>query len=108
MSYFTGLRCRMCGTQFPAEALFVCDQCLGPLEVTYDYDVIRSAVTREEIDPRPENLWRYRELLPVNAPKTGFYSGFTPLVKADRLASRLGLSELYVKDEFVNNSTFLY
>ena len=43
MSYFTGLRCRMCGTAFPAEALFVCDQCLGPLEVTYDYDAIRPA-----------------------------------------------------------------
>ena len=38
MSYFTGLRCRMCGTGFPAEALFVCDQCLGPLEVTYDIE----------------------------------------------------------------------
>jgi threonine synthase len=108
MSYFTGLRCRMCGTGFPAEALFVCDQCLGPLEVTYDYDAIRAAVTRDEIGTRPENLWRYRELLPVNTPRTGFYSGFTPLVKADRLASRLGLSELYVKDDSVNHPTFSY
>lgn len=108
MSYVTGLRCRMCGTGFPAEALFVCDQCLGPLEVTYDYDAIRGAVTREEISARPENLWRYLELLPVSAPKTGFYSGFTPLVKADRLASRLGLSELYVKDDSVNHPTFSY
>ena len=73
--------------------------CLGPLEVTYDYDAIRAAVTRDEIGARPENLWRYRELLPVNTPRTGFYSGFTPLVKADRLASRRGLSELYVKDD---------
>ena len=108
MSYFTGLRCRMCGTGFPAEALFVCDQCLGPLEVTYDYDAIRAAVTRDEIGRRPENLWRYRELLPVNTPRTGFYSGFTPLVKADRLAARLGLSELYVKDDSVNHPTFSY
>jgi threonine synthase len=108
MSYFTGLRCRMCGTGFPAEALFVCDQCLGPLEVTYDYDAIRAAVSREDVGTRPENLWRYRELLPVNAPKTGFYSGFTPLVKADRLASRLGISELYVKDDSVNHPTFSY
>jgi len=54
MSFFTGLRCRMCGTPFPAEALFVCDQCLGPLEVTYDYDAIRGAVTRDEISARPE------------------------------------------------------
>ena len=72
---------------FPAEALFVCGQCLGPLEVTYDYDAIRDAVTRDEVSARPKNLWRYRELLPVEGePRTGFHSGFTPLVKADRLA----------------------
>ena len=98
----------MCGTPFPAEALFVCDQCLGPLEVTYDYDAIRGAVTRDEISARPENLWRYRELLPVREPRTGFHSGFTPLVKADRLAKRLGLRELYIKDDSVNHPTFSY
>ena len=108
MSYFTGLRCRMCGTTFPAEALFVCDQCLGPLEVTYDYDAIGRAVTRDEVSARPQNLWRYRELLPVDEPRTGFHSGFTPLVKADRLARRLGVSELYVKDDSVNHPTFSY
>ena len=108
MSYFTGLRCRMCGTGFPAEALFVCDQCLGPLEVTYDYEAIGRAVTRDEVSARPKNLWRYRELLPVNEPRTGFHSGFTPLVKADRLARRLGLRELYVKDDSVNHPTFSY
>ena len=108
MSYFTGLRCRMCGTTFPAEALFVCDQCLGPLEVTYDYGAIGRAVTRDQVSARPQNLWRYRELLPVDEPRTGFHSGFTPLVKADRLARRLGVSELYVKDDSVNHPTFSY
>jgi threonine synthase len=98
----------MCGTPFPAEALFVCDQCLGPLEVTYDYDAIRGAVTRDEISARPENLWRYRELLPVQEPRTGFHSGFTPLVRADRLAKRLGLRELYIKDDSVNHPSFSY
>ncbi len=98
----------MCGTPFPAEALFVCDQCLGPLEVTYDYDAIRGAVTRDEVSARPENLWRYRELLPVKEPRTGFHSGFTPLVKADRLAKRLGVRELYIKDDSVNHPTFSY
>jgi threonine synthase len=98
----------MCGTLFPAEALFVCDQCLGPLEVTYDYDAIRGAVTRDAISARPENLWRYRELLPVKEPRTGFHSGFTPLVKADRLAKRLGVRELYIKDDSVNHPTFSY
>jgi len=108
MSYFTGLRCRMCGTTFPAAALFVCDQCLGPLEVTYDYEAIGRAVTRDAVSARPKNLWRYRELLPVDEPRTGFHSGFTPLVKADRLARRLGLRELYVKDDSVNHPTFSY
>ena len=98
----------MCGTPFPAEALFVCDQCLGPLEVTYDYDAIRGAVTRDEVSARPENLWRYRELLPVKEPRTGFHSGFTPLVKADRLAKRLGVREMYIKDDSVNHPTFSY
>jgi threonine synthase len=108
MPFFTGLRCRMCGTAFPAEALFVCDQCLGPLEVTYDYDAIRASVTREQVSARPENLWRYRELLPVHEPRTGFHSGFTPLVKADRLAKHLGVRELYVKDDSVNHPSFSY
>jgi threonine synthase len=98
----------MCGTRFPAEALFVCDQCLGPLEVTYDYDAIRSAVTPHAISARPQNLWRYRELLPVDEPRTGFHSGFTPLVRADRLAKRLGVRELYVKDDSVNHPSFSY
>jgi threonine synthase len=98
----------MCGTGFPAEALFVCDQCLGPLEVTYDYEAIGRAVTREQVSARPENLWRYLELLPVNEPRTGFYSGFTPLIKADRLARRLGIRELFIKDDSVNHPTFSY
>jgi len=109
MSFFTGLRCRMCGAAFPAEALFVCDQCLGPLEVTYDYDAIREAVTRDDVSARPQNLWRYRELLPIaGEPRTGFHSGCTPLIRADRLATRLGLRELYIKDDSVNHPTFSY
>jgi threonine synthase len=109
MSFFTGLRCRMCGASFPAEALFVCDQCLGPLEVTYDYDAVRAAVTRDEVSARPQNLWRYRELLPIaGEPRTGFHSGCTPLIRADRLARRLGLRELYIKDDSVNHPSFSY
>ena len=99
MSYFTGLECSMCGVAFPAEALYVCDQCLGPLEATYDEDGIRRHVTREAIESRPKNLWRYREFLPIEGePRTGFHSGYTPLVRANRLAAELGVSELYIKD----------
>ncbi len=107
MSALLGLQCHLCKTKFPAEALYVCDQCLGPLEPIYDYSAIR--LTREEIEKRPKNLWRYRELLPIaDRPRTGFNSGFTPLVRCDRLAERLGVSELYIKDDSVNHPTLSY
>ena len=107
MSAFIGLQCHLCHTPFPAEALYVCDRCLGPLEPVYDYGAIR--LTREQIASRPKNLWRYRELLPITGePRTGFNSGFTPLVRCDRLAERLGLRELYIKDDSVNHPTLSY
>ncbi len=107
MSALLGLQCHLCKTMFPAEALYVCDKCLGPLEPVYDYRAIR--LTREEIERRPKNLWRYRELLPiVGRPRTGFNSGFTPLVRCDRLAVHLGVSELYIKDDSVNHPTLSY
>jgi threonine synthase len=66
-------------------------------------------VTRDEIERRPKNLWRYRELLPITGePRTGFNSGFTPLVRATRLAERLGLTDLYIKDDSVNHPTLSY
>jgi threonine synthase len=89
--------------------LWVCDQCLGPLEVPYDYEAIARLISREIIESRPRNLWRYRELLPIKGePRTGLYSGFTPLVRAERLAKRLGVRELYVKDDSVNHPTCSY
>src|SRR5437763_11667584 len=92
---------------FPAEATYVCDKCLGPLEPVYDYSAI--SLTRDQIERRPKNLWRYRELLPITGePRTGFNSGFTPLVRCDRLAARLGISELYIKDDSVNHPTLSY
>jgi threonine synthase len=103
------LRCHLCKTTFAAGALWVCDQCLGPLEVTYDYDAIAPLLSRALIEGRPKNLWRYRELLPIEgAPATGLHSGYTPLVRADRLARRLGVAELYVKDDSVNHPTLSY
>ena len=107
MSALIGLKCHVCGTKFPALATYVCDQCLGPLEPEYDYASV--TLTRAEIERRPKNLWRYRELLPITGePQTGFHSGFTPLVRCDRLAARLGLSELYIKDDSVNHPTLSY
>jgi threonine synthase len=107
VSAFIGLQCHLCKTRFPAEATYVCDRCLGPLEPIYDYSAIR--LTREEIERRPKNLWRYRELLPITGePRTGFHSGFTPLVRCTRLAERLGIRELYIKDDSVNHPTLSY
>ena len=69
----------------------------------------RFTLTREQIERRPKNLWRYRELLPITGePRTGFNSGFTPLVRCTRLAERLGVSELYIKDDSVNHPTLSY
>jgi threonine synthase len=103
------LRCHLCQTIFPPTALWVCDRCLGPLEIAFDYDAVAKTISRAAIEARPRNLWRYRELLPIDGePRTGLHSGFTPLVRADRLAARLGVSELYVKDDSVNHPTCSY
>jgi threonine synthase len=103
------LRCHLCQTVFPPTALWVCDRCLGPLEVAFDYDTVAKTISRAAIEARPRNLWRYRELLPIDGePRTGLSSGFTPLVRADRLAARLGVSELYIKDDSVNHPTCSY
>jgi threonine synthase len=107
MNYVTGLQCHLCKATFPAQALWVCDKCLGPLEIIYDYDKVRQSMTRAQVESRAKNLWRYRELLPIDGePRTGDYSGYTPLVKADRLAKKLGVRELYLKDDSVNHPTF--
>jgi len=109
MSYVKGLRCRECGAEGPVAPLHVCETCFGPLEVLYDYQAIGRVLTREAIAARPRNLWRYRELLPIDGePRVGLHSGFTPLVRADRLGAALGVDELWVKDDSVNHPTFSY
>ncbi len=109
MNTVTGLRCRECGQEYPVAPVHVCDMCFGPLEVEYDYALIRRSLSRQTIAARPASLWRYQELLPLSRPPTiGLHSGCTPLVKADRLAAVLGVDELYVKDDSVNHPTFSY
>jgi threonine synthase len=103
------MKCRECGQSYAVGPDNVCEFCFGPLEVQYDYDAIARSVTRKKIEARSQNLWRYRELLPIEGePRIGLYSGFTPLVRADRLAKALGVQELYVKDDSVNHPTFSY
>ncbi len=67
--YFSGLKCRECGREYPGEARYVCDFCFGPLEVAYDYDAIKADVSRETFLNRAPNMWRYKELLPLDGPQ---------------------------------------
>lgn len=109
MSYVKGLKCRECGRSYPKEAVYVCEYCFGSLEVEYDYSKIKETLFREVISKRAKSLWRYRELLPLDdEPQSGLYSGFTPLLTADRLAEKLGVKEVYIKDDSVNHPTFSF
>lgn len=109
MSYTRGLKCRECGRKYPKEPLYVCEYCFGPLEVDYDYEKIRKKLTKEVIKSRPKNMWRYRELLPVEGePTSGLRSGFTPLIRAKNLEKVLGVKELYLKDDSVNHPTLSF
>jgi len=102
MSFVRCLICRECGHEYPKEPVHVCEYCFGPLEVGYDYDAIADSLTIANIQSRPQNIWRYRELLPIdNAPTVGIQAGFTPLIKADELARVLGVNEVYVKNDSV-------
>jgi threonine synthase len=107
--YMKALKCRECGREYPLEATHVCEFDFGPLEVAYDYDRIKTALTRERIASRPFTMWRYRELLPVaGEPTVGQQVGYTPLIKADRLAKRLGVREVWVKNDAVNYPTLSF
>jgi len=101
--FVESLRCRECSRTYPVEALHVCEFCFGPLEVAYDYDAIRASVSREKIAAGPSTIWRYADLLPASAENpVNLGAGFTPLVRADRLAAELGLGELWIKNDTVN------
>ncbi len=106
---FTQLACKECGATYEAEAKHVCEFCFGPLEVKYDYEKIKSKVSRETIEAGPNSIWRYKEFLPVETDTPiDVGTGMTPLLKANRLARRLGLKELYIKNDAVNMPTLSF
>ena len=93
---------------YAPEARHVCeDVCFGPLEVVYDYDAIRARVA-EPIEAGPTSIWRYRDFLPIEGDPIDVGTGFTPLLRANRLARRLGLKELYIKNDGVNMPTLSF
>ncbi|MFZ4584764.1 MAG: threonine synthase [Acidimicrobiia bacterium] len=103
MTFARCLRCRECGREYELTPSYTCEWCFGPLEVAYDYDAIRAMVSRERIAHGPTSIWRYADLLPADrAPSIDLGDGFTPLVRADRLAAELGLGELWIKNDTLN------
>jgi threonine synthase len=109
MSFMKALKCRECAAEYELLPTHVCELCFGPLEVVYEYDRIKMSLTREALTKRPQTMWRYRELLPIaKEPTVGFQTGFTPLVRADRLAKKLGVAELYIKNDTVNYPTLSF
>src|SRR5439155_14574042 len=106
MSYVLGLKCKECGHRAPVSPVHVCEQCFGPYEVEYDYGKMKGKVTRASIAAGPKSLCRYKDLLPVEVPASGFHSGFTPLKRAGRLAKELGCKELWIKDDSCNYPTY--
>ncbi len=108
-STFSNLKCRECSTTYDLGAKHVCEECFGPLEVAYDYDAIRRQVSRESIAAGPNSIWRYKAFLPVATDDPiDVGTGMTPLLKANRLARRLGLKELYIKNDAVNMPTLSF
>ena len=108
-SLVQGLQCRECGKTYDKAPIHVCEFCFGPLEVAYDYAAIGKVLTRAKIESRPHTMWRYAELLPIDGPPAvGQATGMTPLVRADRLAKRLGLKEVWVKNDAVSHPSLSF
>lgn len=102
MSYAVELRCRKCGRQTPLIPTNRCSFCLSPMELTYDYTAMAKGVSRDKIACGPRTMWRYRDFLPIEGEPVDLGTGFTPLIKAERLGQELGLDNLYVKNDCLN------
>jgi threonine synthase len=97
------LQCKECQAEYPLEARYVCDNCFGPLEVSYDFSGLHADEVRRRIQAGPLDIWRYADFLPFEqAPRTALAAGMTPLIRADRLAKKLGVGEIWVKNDAAN------
>ena len=109
--YTINLSCasKDCNREFEKKDLYVCDYCFGPLEAKYDYEKIKDDLSIDKIVSREKNMWRYKELLPLDGPPTvGFDVGYTPFIKAKNLAKELGVKELYIKNDGVNHPSLSF
>jgi threonine synthase len=97
------LKCKECAATYPLEARFVCEQCFGPLEVSYDFSDLDPDEARRKIQAGSRGIWRYADFLPFDGkPGDPLEPGLTPLIRADRLAERLGIGELWIKNDAAN------
>jgi threonine synthase len=97
------LQCKECRETYPLDARYACERCFGPLEVAYDLGVLDPAETRRRIQAGPPSIWRYADFLPFERPPApGLPVGLTPLQRAPRLAERLGVREVWVKNDTAN------
>jgi threonine synthase len=97
------LVCKECGASYPLDARYVCESCFGPLEVAYEFSGLDPAEARRKIQAGSRGIWRYSDFLPfAERPRDPLEPGLTPLVRADRLGSRLGLGEVWVKNDAAN------
>jgi threonine synthase len=101
MGTIKSLKCRECGKEYEPQFRYVCEECFGPLDVTYSE---LSSINRHTFESREKTYWRYFELLPVKDKSNivSLNAGLTPLQDADRLGQRLGLKNLFVKNDSVN------
>ncbi|MGI8632913.1 MAG: threonine synthase [Solirubrobacterales bacterium] len=103
MTTMTGLQCKECGERYALDASFVCEQCFGPLEVGYDFSSLDPESTKRKIQAGTTGIWRYVDFLPFDSrPSSPLEPGFTPLIRATRLAEKLGIGEVWVKNDAAN------
>jgi threonine synthase len=98
------LKCKECGTAYDFGARYFCEHCFGPLEVTYDFSGLDAAEAKRRIQAGSRGIWRYADFLPfAGRPGDPLEPGLTPLLRADRLAERLGIdAEIWVKNDAAN------
>jgi len=98
------LKCKECASEYELGATYFCERCFGPLEVKYDHSDLDAETAKRRIQAGSRGIWRYADFLPFSGrPSDPLEPGLTPLLKADRLADRLGTdAEIWIKNDAAN------